>query len=715
MQIRQILDGVESLDMVMPEFQREYVWQLDDAKQLMTSMYKGYPTGCLLFWETEEPPEIKNSAVDTTRLGLTKVILDGQQRLTTLYMLINGEIPPYYTEEDIHNDPRHLYFNVLTGEFTFYQKTKMENNPIWCSVTKAYDENLTDAYDISEKYCDESEEDFKSINKIINTNLQKLRAISKEEYPILTVPKSASIDDAIDVFDKVNSQGTKLTDAELVLTHITGRWPQARRVMKGKLSDFTKIGFDFHLDFLTRLIVIELTGSALFNTKNSKLKYDNFSKEDYEKSWNTVSKALDYLVPILQQDALISSTNDLNTINVLVPMVAYLIRNDLKFTGTLKYRFLYWMFLALIWQRYSGQTDQRLDKDVNIINNRPDFINSLISEIEDDRGRVEVRASDLEGRGAGHSLYKMLYIITKANKAIDWANGGAIYGTIGDYYSIQSHHIFPQAYLYKNGYDSENHLHRKKVNETANRAFITRDTNYSISATPPAEYMPEIEKEHPTALEKQFIPANQELWVAEKYEEFLKQRREKIANKINSFLETLKNHLPTNDDPNASDDKSWEEIIENDENSYTEFKSTLTFCLKNEKRMDHIEHSVLKTINAFLNAEGGLLFIGVADDKSIIGLDLDYTALGKKGKDGFLLHFDNLIVNSLGKEQQSDISIKIIQLQGKDVAIVEVSASNKPVFLSNKNTKEFYVRHAANSRAYDLMETHEYINKHWQS
>jgi len=78
-------------------------------------------------------------------------------------------------------------------------------------------------------------------------------------------------------------------------------------------------------------------------------------------------------------------------------------------------------------------------------------------------------------------------------------------------------------------------------------------------------------------------------------------------------------------------------------------------------------------------------------------------------------HFDNLIVNSLGKEQQSDISIKIIQLEGKDVAVVEVSASNKPVFLSNKNTKEFYVRHAANSRAYDLMETHEYIKKHWQS
>ena len=127
MQIRQILDGVESLEMVMPEFQREYVWPIEDAKQLLISMYKSYPTGSLLFWETDTPPAIKNAAIDTNKLGLTKVILDGQQRLTTLYMLIKGEVPPYYKKEDILQDPRHLYFNVYTGDFQFYQK-KYSNN-----------------------------------------------------------------------------------------------------------------------------------------------------------------------------------------------------------------------------------------------------------------------------------------------------------------------------------------------------------------------------------------------------------------------------------------------------------------------------------------------------------------------------------------------------------------------------------------------------------
>lgn len=713
MEIRQILDGVESLDMVMPEFQREYVWPIEDAKQLLISMYKGYPTGSLLFWETDTPPEIKNSAVDTDRLGLTKVILDGQQRLTTLFMLLKGDVPPYYNDEDILQDPRHLYFNVLSSEFQFYQKTRMESNPLWKSVINCFNEDKVDSYDITEAYCNLNEEiDFKETARIVNSNLNTLRGIARMSYSILTVPKTATIDDAIDVFDRVNSKGTKLTDAELVLTHITGGWPQARRVLKKKMQYFKNIGFDLNLDLLTRMMVVALTKSALYK-KNSKLKYDTFTKKDYIESWEKVSKALDYLIPILQQDGLISSTNDLNTNNVLVPIVSYLVSNGNKFTGTLKYEFLHWMFLALIWQRYSGQTDQRLDKDVNIIMTRPDFIEGLINEIKDQRGRIEVKPSDLEGRGAGHALYKMLYIVTKANKAIDWANGGAIYGTIGDYYSIQSHHVFPQAFLYRNGYEGSNHLHKKLVNEIANRAFITRDTNYSINDKSPLEYLPAIEDEYPGALKKQFIPTDNSLWSADRYLDFLEERRIWIANEINTFLENLKNHEATEPEEKEEMKNTWADTIKNGENNFTEFKSSLRYCLRQEKPMPYIEHSVLKTINAFQNTEGGTLIIGVDDDGTVLGLDNDYNSFSKKSRDGFLLHFDNMIINSLGKEQQADIDIQFETVEDKDFAIVQVSASNKPVFLTDKGKKEFFVRHAASTLAYDISEAYAYINKHW--
>ena len=121
MKVLELMIGVRNLDLVLPEFQREYVWEKEQAKQLMVSLFRDYPTGSLLFWKTSNPPDIKNNAVDPEKIGSTSVILDGQQRLTTLYLLTQDEIPPYYTEFDIKNDPRNLYFDLSTGDFQYYQ------------------------------------------------------------------------------------------------------------------------------------------------------------------------------------------------------------------------------------------------------------------------------------------------------------------------------------------------------------------------------------------------------------------------------------------------------------------------------------------------------------------------------------------------------------------------------------------------------------------
>jgi len=484
-------------------------------------------------------------------------------------------------------------------------------------------------------------------------------------------------------------------------------------VVKDKMLKMKGMGFDFGLDFLTRCIVITLTKSALYK-KNAKLKYELFTSKDYQDAWAKVAKALDYLIPILQQDGLISSTNDLSTNNSLVPIIGYLVENNNRFTGSIKYQFLYWMFLSNIWSRYSGQTDARLDKDIYIINNSDNIIGDLVQEIEDNRGRLEVKEADMEGRTAGHPMYKMLYVITKANKAIDWSNGGSIYGTIGDYYSIQSHHIFPQAYLYRNGFQSDNHIDKKKVNEIANRAFITRDTNYSISDKAPGDYLPVVKSEYPEALEKQFIPENSSLWKAEKFDDFLLERRNWIAKEINKFLHNLKNHKADNNDlVESPQERNWPEFFKQEESNFIEYKSSLRVCLKENKPMPFIEHSILKTINGFQNSEGGTLYIGIEDDGGIIGLERDFKSFGNKGKDGFLLHFDNMVINALGKEQQSDVNIKFETVDDAEFAIVKVTASNKPVFMSANGKKEFYVRHAASTRAYDISESYEYINKHW--
>jgi len=138
MKISELIDGIRKRDVVLPEFQREYVWTREQAKQLMVSLFKGYPVGSLLFWKTDQPPELKNLEAAPEKLGRLQVTLDGQQRLTTLYMFITGEIPPYYTERDIQTDPRDLYFNLDTGEFQYYQPSRMRGNPLWWSVVDCF-------------------------------------------------------------------------------------------------------------------------------------------------------------------------------------------------------------------------------------------------------------------------------------------------------------------------------------------------------------------------------------------------------------------------------------------------------------------------------------------------------------------------------------------------------------------------------------------------
>src|SRR5688500_8484009 len=97
MKISELLDGIRKRDLVLPEFQREYVWTLEQAKQLMVSLARGYPVGGLLIWKTDHPPELKNIDKLPEKVGTVQVLLDGQQRLTTLHLLITGQIPAYYT------------------------------------------------------------------------------------------------------------------------------------------------------------------------------------------------------------------------------------------------------------------------------------------------------------------------------------------------------------------------------------------------------------------------------------------------------------------------------------------------------------------------------------------------------------------------------------------------------------------------------------------
>jgi hypothetical protein len=704
LKISELMDGIRDFDLVLPEFQREYVWSREQAKQLMVSLFKGYPTGSLLFWKTSNPPEIKNSAVSTDQIGTTLVILDGQQRLTTLYMLIRNAIPPYYTEYDIKDDPRHLYFNLDSGDFQYYQVRRMENDATWVPVVDCFKSGVVNEFEIAQLNVGEEEDPFKFAQRY-NTNLTRLRNTTEKDYPIQYVPSDANIDAAIDVFDRVNSLGTKLSDAELALAHVTGKWPQARQAMKDKGADLATLGFGFDLTFFVRSLTGVVRGRALFETIHA------VQREELELGWRRLVRILDYLVSLLPNWGHIHTTNDLNTTNVLVPAVVYLSRRGGEFKDERTIRqFIRWLYAASSWARYSSQTDQRLDHDVSIILQNPEPWGELIDAIVDQRGRIELQPGDLEGRGVQHPFYRMTYIMTKANGAVDWFNGLNLGKPHGNAYGIHSHHIFPQSLLFKHGdLAHESHLDRQLVNEIANRAFLTGASNIGLGAKSPAEYLPEIEQRYPGALASQFVPIDPELWETHRYREFLSERRRLIANAFNAHMEKLLQELP------ESTPKSLSELVAAGESTNLEFKSTLRWDAKQEQVNKELQRVIAKSVAGLMNTEGGTLVIGVTDDGDIYGIERDIASLGRKDIDGFYQALVQVLENHLGREFVPFISPRFEVHDGKTICIVDIDSSPRPVYFRDGQIRDFYIRVGNTTRPLNLQAAQEYIGMQWET
>lgn len=701
MKISELMDGIRKRDLVLPEFQREFVWTKDQAKQLMVSLVRGYPVGSLLFWKTDEPPDLKNLDTVPSRLGTIQVILDGQQRLTTLYMLIEREIPPFYTLRDIQTDPRDLYYNLDTGEFLYYQSSRMKGSRLWLSVTECFGNSEINVFEIAQEQTEDKSTAFQLAQRY-SEHLHALRHIRDVDLPVQMVPSYATLDDSIDIFDRVNSQGTKLTDAELALTHVVAKWPEARRQMKAKIADLEARYFYFDLTFMTRALTGVVVRRALYETIHEQ------PREALESGWQQLEQILDYLVGILPHHAFVHSSRDLNTNNVLIPLIVYLSVHEGRFPNEqARKRAIHWLYAAHTWSRYTAQTDQRLEHDVSLVVREPEPWTALRDAIIDQRGRIEVKASDLEGRGIAHPLYRMAFITAKAHGAVDWFNGAPLGVPHGGRYRVHNHHIFPSSVLYDEGYNSGSHLDRKVVNEVGNRAWLTATTNQELSSERPVIYFPQVEEKYPGALAKQFIPMDPELWKVENYAEFLQVRRQLIAQRINDFM------LALISEPEVVHERPVAELIQMGESTTLEFKSTFQWDVVKNEQNRHLRLMVLKTIAAFLNTEGGTLVIGVEDDGHVLGLQPDLRTFGNS-PDRFEQVLTGDLRERIGPEFAPFIEIRFEAVDGEQVCVVDVDKAPEPAFVEGQRDKEFYVRLGNTTRNLNPEEAVRYVQMNWE-
>lgn len=690
MQIRQIVDKINDNQLFVPAFQREYVWKRGNVKALFDSLIKRYPTGTLLTWETTNPPELKGAKKYSEQMGAVKLLLDGQQRVTSIYLILEGKLPPYYTEEEIANlNVMGLYVNLETLELEYFRKITMENNPRWVNLTdiflgKIRSKDVRKALESKEELTDELED-------LIDDNFDIIKSIQDREFPEQIIPVTATIKEAIDIFYIVNSSGVNLTDAELALAQISGYWPQARDMFKKKLFELEKHGFVFKLDFIvhTLLAVIHHNGSQMEKLHS----VDN--KERLHEAWKRLeTQTLDYVVNILKTYAYVDHTDEINSIYAIVPIIAFVFHkpNGQLNEGEIK-RIVKWFYYSQIRSRYVSQVTQKLDKDLGVVKSSAKPFEELLGIIEQERS-LKITSGEFVGRNIRHPLFSMMKWYFKHKNAVCLTSGVSIRKNMGKKYSLEKDHIFPYPALKANGYDLQNRFKYALAQEITNRVILARIENRTKSVAPAEDYLNTANFEFPSALEKQCIPQDQRIWQLENFEGFLEARRKLIAAELNEFLESITTAQTVHGALDILD------IIHDDEHEGLEFKSSLRWDLHENKVNKALEKVVLKTISAFNNGygDGGTLLIGISDDGEIFGLDADFATLSGSDRDAFELHLRNMIINEFGNDYAaSSVTINFHNVEEKTVCSVEVSRGTRPMFLKDRDkngslVEKFYVR-----------------------
>ena len=338
-----------------------------------------------------------------------------------------------------------------------------------------------------------------------------------------------TIDVVVDIFNRVNSGGTKLSKGDLALAKICADWPEARNKMKAALQKWKSAGYHFDLDWILRNMNTVVTGEAKF------VHLHNADPEKLHAGLQRTERAIDYLLNVIGGRLGLDHNRVLFGRYAIPVLAHYLDRREGHLDDARERdRLLFWYVQSAMWGRFSSSTESTIDKDLKVLEELDGGIDRLIDELRLWHGNLKVAPGHFGGWSLGARFYPLLYMLTRVGEARDWGNGLPLRSNLlGKMSRLEVHHIFPKALLYKNDFG------RAQVNAVANFCFLTKDTNLQISATPPDVYFPNVEAKHPGALASQWIPMDPELWKVENYPEFLEARRHLLAEAANEFLTEL--------------------------------------------------------------------------------------------------------------------------------------------------------------------------------
>jgi len=717
------------------------VWGNSKVRDLLDSMYKGFPVGYLLFWKTGYVDGGKKIGADHKQKPPQLVIVDGQQRLTSLYTVIK-DIP--VVRDNYKTEKINIAFNPLEYKFEVADAAIIKDNYfipdisiVWdpsqniISIIKDYISKLQKTHEVS------AEEETVIQNAILKLN-------NLLNYPLTALELDANIseEDVSDVFVRINSKGTPLNQADFILTLMSVFWDKGRADLEtfsreshvpsvGEASPFNHF-IEPKPDQLLRVGI-----SVAF--KRARMKYvysilrgkdletEKFSTERRDQQFEILKDAQARALNLVhwhgfmscirsagyRSGKMISSQN-----NLIFSYVLYLIGKTEYHVPEFELRktITRWFFMSSITKRFTSSPESKMEFDLarlREIKSGNEFIKLLDqisnSELTDDFWDVRLPMDMATSSSRSPSLFAYQAALVLLNAPVLFSEQNVsdlLDPSISSTKSpAERHHLFPKGYLKTLGLTST-----KDTNQIANYALVEWGDNNDITDKAPKEYLPDFKKRfNQQSLDKMHhyhaLPNN---WENMAYSEFLEKRRELMAQVIKEGYAVLLNSHAVGEQEQEIEISS---LISTGESEVVEFKSTLRTNLHTNKKDPKMELAILKTLAGFLNLDGGTLVVGVSDDESALGIEID----GFDNEDKMALHLVNIIKSRMGTLTMSNIHLHFEDYQGNRILVVKAKSGSSPVYVLDEEKKErFYIRTGPSTTELTISQTQEYIKQRFK-
>ncbi len=701
----------------LPDLQRPFVWPNVKVRNLFDSLYKGYPAGYLLFWETGMDSAVKPIGATAEAKPASLAIVDGQQRLTSLYAVMKGK---EVLRADFRKERIRIAFDPLLERFDVADASTVKDpayvpdiSEIWKAGTALYPfasnfvNNLKKSRDVSDA----------EVNKI-HEAISELHALQSYAFTTLTLNASVGPDVVAEVFVRINGEGKKLNQSDFIMTLMSVSWEEGRVELEAfaraatlpapdKVSPFNHFIKPAPDQMLRVSVGLGLKRARLENVYGVLRGRDAATGEvDKEKSKaqfalvsNAQAKALNLtnwhhflgglsLAGYRHQNMISSQTV------IIYSYVLYLIGIvDHSISRTaMRQAVAEFFFMASMTGRYTSSPETSFEFDIAQLRGLQSgeaYLAMLrqICETALTNDYWEITLPNALATAASRSPSRFAY-----QAALVLLNARALYSPLkvvdmidpaikGPKAAFEQHHLFPRGYLRKLGITEI-----REVNQIANFAVVEWPDNLIISDKAPAEYAPSFDTamsgiDRDQMLKWHALPHE---WWNLPYEEFLKSRRSRMAALVSEAYHKLCNNSPKS----HSSSINVHELLASGESSNVEFKSTLRTNLHTGQPDEKMQLAALKSIAGFMNAKGGTLLIGVSDVGDAIGLAADaFDSEDKMGQ-----HLVSLLKGRLGDVFLTYAHSRFEDSQGHRILVVRADPVYKPCFVKDGNAARFYVR-----------------------